>query len=141
MALSNAINAKAGTPQQPAKIIPPNTEKCLIKSERWCQYWAGDKCALEECPYVSPREFNGANTVKPDNTQDQTSLMNADRQCFICGAKFKGFIGAVPICDTCRKWLQYVIKDKHCPGCGAIVGTPHQICGSCKQKFEDIGEL
>ena len=138
MALSDAINEKAGTQTVEPKIIPPNSENCKIQSER-CQYWAGDKCGLEECPFVSPREFNGANTIKEDSTQDTASLMNADRQCFICGAKFKGFIGAVPICDSCIQRIRYVIKEMHCPGCGAIVSTPHAICASCKAKFEDIG--
>lgn len=141
MALSNAINEKTGTATTQPKIIPPNSEGCKILSVRWCQYWAGDKCALEECPFISPRELNGANTMKEDNTQDRDSLMNADRQCFICGTKFKGFIGAVPICDTCIQRIKYVINEMHCPGCGVLVSEPHQLCNNCKTRFEDIGDM
>jgi len=139
MALSKLLDGKAGVVTQPSKIITISSEKCL--SPENCQYWVDERCSLEECPFISPREMNAPETIKSDGTQDKESVNNALRKCCLCGTKYKGFIGAVPLCSTCLSRLRKVIAQPYCPGCGAAVSEPHMICSSCKAKFEDIGEL
>ena len=128
MALSDAIDKKTGF-NQPTKIIPPRSENCPAPTE--CQYYGPDnQCSLEECPFRSPREMNGG-------TKDgKTAEINRPfRRCFICNGPFQGFIGAIPICTTCKSRLKMVIATPYCPGCGASVSKPHTLCESCKSAY------
>lgn len=128
MALSNAIDNKNGNTIQP-KIIPARAENCPAPTE--CQYFGGDnQCSLEECPFRSPREMNGG-TI--DGKSDQ--INRPSRKCFICGGAFNGFIGAVPICGSCKSKLTSVIARPYCPGCGRTVSKPHTLCSSCINSY------
>lgn len=133
MALSNALNAKAGIQTTQPKIIPPRSEKCPAPTS--CQYYTTAGCGLEECPFRIPREFNAAGTTDENGQQTPQTLMNASKKCCICGVTFTGFIGAVPICGTCMERIYDVIVTPHCPGCGAAMSRPHMICGSCKAAY------
>lgn len=132
MALSEALNNKAGIQTTPTKIIPPRAENCLSAT---CQYHTVSGCALESCPFIKTRELNGANTQDANGNQNASTVLNADKQCFICKGNFKGFIGAVPICPTCSSRLTAFIANPYCPGCGGAVSKPGMICGSCKTAY------
>lgn len=139
MALSNAIDEKTGVASATPKIVPHPAENCISPNN--CQYWVANKgrCSLGECPFRRPREFVGLALTEAQDDDINQEITQTERSCCICGGAFVGFIGAVPICSTCMSRLKYVIATPHCPGCGAVVGTPHQICSSCKARFEDIG--
>ena len=133
MALSNALNEKAGIQTTQPKIIPPRAENCPTPSV--CQYYTNAGCALEECPFRSPRELNAANTTDANGQQSPQTLMNANKKCCICGTTFTGFMGAVPICNSCLDKIKDVIVSPHCPGCGTAVSRPHMLCSSCKSAY------
>lgn len=134
MALSNALDAKAGVQTTQPKIISPRAENCPAPSH--CQFYVTNiGCALEECPFRSPRELNAAGTTDTNGKQTTQTLMNASKKCCICGGVYTGFIGAVPICSSCMEKIKDVIVTPHCPGCGATVSRPHMLCGSCQEAY------
>lgn len=140
MALSNAIDQKTGTSQQPPKIIPHPSENCISPDN--CQYWLvfDRKCSLQECPFKRPREMVGVALTEEQNKDMMQEVTQTKRSCCICGATFIGFIGAVPICNTCMDRVRDVIVNPHCPGCGTTVSSPHMLCSSCKQAYLRSGD-